>query len=71
MRGAVNTDDEALAALESVWYEVIDAVMAGRTQQLACPQCHAEGLVVEQVGERITVVCRACQAQAEFQNTSY
>lgn len=66
-----NTDEETLAALESTWYEVIEAVMAGRTSQLPCPQCHADGLRVEQQGDRITVACPACQAQAEFQNTSY
>ena len=70
MRSRVDRDEDALAALESVWYEVIDAVMTGRTSQLPCPECHTDGLVVEQQGDRITVTCRQCQRSVEFQNSA-
>lgn len=66
----MNQNEEALAALESAWYEVIDAVMTGRTAQLPCPECHADGLRVEEQGDRITVTCPACQRSVEFQNQS-
>jgi len=70
MTRRVETDEEALAALESVWYEILDAVQAGRTAQLACPECHADGLRVETQGDRITVSCPACQRQVEFQSNT-
>lgn len=62
----VERDEEALAALESVWYEVLDAVLAGRASQLTCPECHADGLQVEQRGDRTTVACPSCQRSVEF-----
>ena len=62
----VERDEEALAALESVWYEVLDAVMSGRTSQLTCPECQSEGMQVEQRGDRVTVSCPSCQRSVEF-----
>src|SRR5438067_1800149 len=32
--------EDRLAALESVWYEIIEAVNAGRTTGLLCPECN-------------------------------
>lgn len=61
-----NRDEEAVAALESVWYEVFDAVMTGRTSELNCPECHASGMMVEQRGERVFVSCAACRRAVEF-----
>lgn len=63
--GVVERDEEALAALESVWYEVLDAVMSGRTSQLACPECHAEGMQVEERGDRVMVSCPSCKRSVE------
>ncbi len=63
-------DEDQLAALESVWYEVIDAVMSGRGAQVPCPECQADGLRVEEQGDRITVTCPTCGRSVEFQNTS-
>ena len=65
---AVERDEEALAALESVWYEVLDAVMSGRTSQLACPECHAAGMQVEERGDRVMVSCASCKRSVEFVN---
>jgi endogenous inhibitor of DNA gyrase (YacG/DUF329 family) len=70
MHDGVNHNEEALAALESAWYEVIDAVMSGRTAQLPCPECQADGLRVEEQGDRITVTCPSCTRSVEFQNQS-
>ncbi len=64
----VDRDEEALAALESVWYEVIEAVTAGRGGQLPCPECQADGLRVEEQGDRIIVTCPSCQRSVELQN---
>jgi hypothetical protein len=66
----VERDEEALAALESVWYEVLDAVQAGRAAQLACPECHADGLRVETLGDRITLSCPSCQREVVFQTNT-
>ena len=64
-------EDDAQAALESVWYEVIEAVMSGRANQLTCPECNAGGLQVETVGGRATVTCPSCRRSVEFVNQSY
>jgi hypothetical protein len=68
--GLVNPmDDNAedrLAALESVWYEVIEAVNAGRTQGLICPECqHADGLQIEETQGRTIVSCPSCKRVVE------
>ena len=68
---AVERDEEAMGALESVWYEVFDAVMAGRANQLPCPECQADGLRVETIGDRVNVSCPSCQRSVEFMNTAY
>ena len=39
--------EDRLASLESVWYEIIEAVNAGRTAGLLCPECNSpDGLTV-------------------------
>jgi hypothetical protein len=58
--------EDRLAALESVWYEVIEAVTAGRTSGLVCPECNApEGLVVEEQQGRTLVSCPKCKRTVE------
>jgi len=58
--------EDRLSELESLWYEVVEAVTAGRTQGLACPECHSsEGLVVEEQGGRTTVSCPSCKRVVE------
>ena len=45
--------EDRLAALESVWYEIVEAVNAGRTAGLICPECnHPDGLRVDTDTER-------------------
>ena len=62
---ADNVEDR-LSELESLWYEVVEAVTAGRTQGLVCPECHfAEGLVVEEQGGRTIVSCPNCKRVVE------
>ena len=67
----VNRDEESLAAIESAWYEIIDAVMAGRATQLVCPECQKEGLQVTEQGNRITVSCPSCLREVDFENQQY
>ena len=58
--------EERLAALESVWYEIIEAVNAGRTANLICPECHApEGLQVEEQQGRAIITCPSCKRVVE------
>jgi hypothetical protein len=58
--------DERLAELESVWYEIIEAVNAGRTAGLVCPECNApEGLHVEELQGRTIVSCPNCNRVVE------
>ncbi|HUJ29344.1 MAG TPA: hypothetical protein VLW85_25165 [Myxococcales bacterium] len=58
--------EERLAALESVWYEIIEAVNAGRTAGLICPECNApEGLQVEEGQGRVIVTCPSCKRVVE------
>jgi hypothetical protein len=58
--------DNRLAELESVWYEIIEAVNAGRTSGLICPECSApEGLSVEESEGRVTVSCKSCKRVVE------
>ena len=58
--------DNRLAALESVWYEIIESVTAGRTNGLICPECNApEGLQIEEAQGRTIVTCPACKRQVE------
>lgn len=60
-----NQNGDAMASLESVWYDVIDAVNAGRGQGLQCPECHADGLVVEERAGRATITCPSCKREVE------
>ncbi len=58
--------EQRQAALESVWYEVIEAVSAGRTSGLICPECNAQGgLVVEEQQGRTLVSCPSCKRVVE------
>ena len=58
--------EDRLSELESLWYEVVEAVNAGRTQGLVCPECQfSEGLVVEERGGRTTVGCPNCKRIVE------
>ena len=64
-----NMDEQAedrLAALESVWYEIIEAVNAGRTTGLLCPECNSrDGLQVEERQGRTVVACPNCKRVVE------
>ena len=54
--------EDRLTALESVWYEIIEAVNAGRTSGLVCPECNApDGLQVEERQGRTVVTCPNCK----------
>jgi hypothetical protein len=58
--------EDRLAALESVWYEIIEAVNAGRTTGLVCPECNSpEGLQVEERQGRTVVGCPNCKRVVE------
>jgi hypothetical protein len=58
--------EDRLSELESLWYEVVEAVNAGRTQGLVCPECQSsEGLVVEEREGRTTVSCPGCKRIVE------
>jgi len=58
--------EDRLAALESVWYEIIEAVTAGRTSGLICPECNApDGLSVEEQQGRTVVSCPKCLRTVE------
>ena len=58
--------EERLAELESVWYEIVEAVHAGRTAGLICPECNApDGLQVEEQRGRAIVSCPACKRVVE------
>ena len=63
-----DTVEDRVAALESVWYDVIEAVNAGRTAGLLCPECnHPDGLRVEEQGGRVSVTCANCNRVVEVQ----
>ncbi|HXL39843.1 MAG TPA: hypothetical protein VN928_04780 [Myxococcales bacterium] len=58
--------EERLAALESVWHEIIEAVNAGRTAGLICPECNApDGLQVEEQQGHAVVSCPNCKRVVE------
>jgi len=58
--------EDRLTALESVWYEIIEAVNAGRTSGLVCPECNApDGLQVEERQGRTVVTCPNCKRAVE------
>ena len=60
--------EDRLAALESVWYDVIESVNAGRTAGLICPECsHPDGLQCEERQGRVQVSCPNCQRVVEVQ----
>ena len=58
--------EDRLAALESVWFEIIEAVNAGRTTGLLCPECNSrDGLQVEERQGRTVVACPNCKRMVE------
>ena len=58
--------EDRMAALESVWYEIIEAVNAGRTAGLVCPECHSpDGLQIEEQQGRTLVTCPNCKRVVE------
>ncbi len=58
--------EDRLASLESVWYEIIEAVNAGRTAGLICPECNAPGGLQVQEGQgRMIVSCPNCKRVVE------
>ncbi len=60
-----NPEDQA-AEMESVWYQVVEAVNAGRTSGLVCPECqHPAGLLVAESQGRVTVSCPNCKRLVE------
>ena len=61
-------NEDRLAELESVWYDVIASVTAGRTNGLVCPECNApDGLQVEETGGKVIVRCPGCNREVEVQ----
>jgi hypothetical protein len=57
--------EDRVSALESLWYEVVEAVAQGRTQGLVCPECHREGLEVQEQQGRTIVSCPGCKRCVE------
>jgi transcription elongation factor Elf1 len=58
--------EDRLTALESVWYEIIEAINAGRTSGLLCPECNApQELQVEERQGRTIVTCPNCKRVVE------
>jgi len=44
-----------------VWQDVLDQVMAGRPNDLACPYCHTRPMVVEKLAYSTRISCTKCQ----------
>jgi transcription elongation factor Elf1 len=64
----VQISEERQGELESLWYEVVQAVNAGRTNGLVCPECsHPDGLTVEEQAGRVSVSCPNCKRLLEVQ----
>jgi|GEM_PF-1478132 len=58
--------EDRVAEFESIWYEVVEAVNAGRTSGLVCPECqHPDGLQVEESQGRVSVSCPNCKRLVE------
>jgi len=49
-------DEEALI----IWQDVLDEVLAGRTQNLTCPHCGQRPLEVSDEGGRTRISCTGC-----------
>jgi transcription elongation factor Elf1 len=59
--------EDRLASLESVWYEIVEAVNAGRTNGLICPECNSPGgLIVEEGQGRAVITCPNCKRVLEI-----
>jgi hypothetical protein len=58
--------EDRLSALESLWYEIVEAVVQGRTQGLVCPECQREGLEVSEEQGRAKVSCAGCKRSVEI-----
>jgi transcription elongation factor Elf1 len=49
-------DEEALL----LWQDVLDEIVAGRTNNLSCPHCRHQPLAVVEDGMRTRVSCSRC-----------
>jgi hypothetical protein len=54
-------DEEALI----IWQDVLDEVLAGRTQNLVCPHCKQQPLEVTEEGMRTRIRCTRCNEYIE------
>ncbi len=43
-----------------IWQDILDEIMAGRTQGHRCPKCRAQGLEVEHTPAQIFIKCNEC-----------
>jgi ribosomal protein L37AE/L43A len=43
-----------------VWQDILDEVMAGRTQGHRCPYCNADKLQVEKTPAQVFIKCSEC-----------
>lgn len=52
-----------------VWQDVLDQIMAGRPNDLACPYCHHRPMVVEEQEWSTKISCTKCRKfiQGRFQ----
>ena len=63
-----DNNEDRVAELESVWYEVIEAVNSGRTNGLICPECnHPDGLQFLEQHGRVEVSWPNCKRVVEVQ----
>jgi hypothetical protein len=47
------------------WQDVLDAVAAGREQNLRCPFCSKGEVAVDRNEQRLRLECRACRRYIE------
>lgn len=43
-----------------IWQDVLDEIMANRTQGLRCPYCDAQGLEVDKTPAYLYIKCNDC-----------
>jgi hypothetical protein len=55
-KGLSAVDEEALIA----WQDVLDEVVAGRSNALGCPYCKHRPLTVEEVDQSTRISCPKC-----------
>ena len=49
-------DEEALI----VWQDVLDMVVNGRPNEVACPYCHHRPLTIEEIDQSTRISCSKC-----------